>query len=439
MQITQMPALFTLDRVDVVIDSFRVLKGISAEISAGELMGIIGPNGSGKSTLLRTLAGILSPASGSVQLDGREVSAIPRAELARRLAVVPQDCPVAFDYSVLEIVLMGRTPHLGRLGLESKADLDVALWALQETNLLYLADRRINTLSGGERQRVMIARALAQQTEILFLDEPTAHLDINYQVETLCLIKRLNVEQAKTVVIILHDVNLAAEFCDRLIMMCDGRLYACGEPEEVVTAENVQKVYGTGVTVRRHPTSGRPYVLSLSSRAIVSKLKSGGPGKRVKVHVICGGGSGGPVFARLLEIGSEVTAGVINIGDADQESAETLGIEYVEESPYSPISDSAEQANLEFIRQADLVVVTDVPFGVGNLPNLRCALSALEMKKPVAIIGSPDKFAERDFADGKATSALQMLVEEGAALLESPDEVCAWVITSAHRQNDICT
>ncbi|MGB9588873.1 MAG: ABC transporter ATP-binding protein, partial [Armatimonadota bacterium] len=133
-----MPALFTLDQVDVVLDSFHVLKGISAEIRAGELIGIIGPNGSGKSTLLRTLAGILSPASGTVKLDGREVSTIPRAELARRLAVVPQDCTVAFDYSVLEIVLMGRTPHLGRLGFESKADLDVALWALQETNLLSL-------------------------------------------------------------------------------------------------------------------------------------------------------------------------------------------------------------------------------------------------------------------------------------------------------------
>lgn len=437
MQVIQMPALFILDQVDVVLDSFHVLKGISAEIHAGELMGIIGPNGSGKSTLLRTLAGILSPASGTVKLDGREVSTIPRAELARKLAVVPQDCTVAFDYSVLEIVLMGRTPHLGRLGFESKADLDVALWALQETNLLSLADRRVSALSGGERQRVMIARALAQQAGILFLDEPTAHLDINYQVETLCLIKRLNVEQGKTVVVVLHDVNLAAEFCDRLMMLSDGRIYACGEPNEVLTAENMQKVYGTGVTVRKHPTSGRPYVLSLSSRAMASKLKNSGSGYRAKVHVICGGGSGGPVFARLLELGFEVTAGVINIGDADQESAETLGIEYVEESPYSPISDSAEQANLDFIRQADLVVVTDVPFGVGNLPNLHCALSALEMKKPVAIIGSPDKFSDRDFTNGKATSALQKLIEEGAALLESLDEVCTWVITSAHQQNDI--
>lgn len=439
MQVIQMPALFTLDQVDVVLDSFHVLKGISAEIHPGELMGIIGPNGSGKSTLLRTLAGVLCPASGTVKLDGREVSTIPRAELARRLAVVPQDCAVAFDYSVLEIVLMGRTPHLGRLGFESKADLDVALWALQETNLLPLADRRINALSGGERQRVMIARALAQQAGILFLDEPTAHLDINYQVETLCLIKRLNVEQGKTVVVVLHDVNLAAEFCDRLMMMCDGRMYACGEPEEVLTAENMQEVYGAGVTVRKHPTSGRPYVLSLSSRAMASKLKNSGSGPRAKVHVICGGGSGGPVFARLLELGFEVTAGVINIGDADQESAETLGIEYVEESPYSPISDSAEQANLEFIRQADLVVVTDVPFGVGNLQNLYCALSALEMKKPVAIIGSRDKLSDRDFTNGKATSALQKLVEEGAALLESLDEVCTWVITSTHQQNDIHT
>jgi iron complex transport system ATP-binding protein len=432
-----MSALFALNKVNIVINSAHILKEISAEIQAGEMVGIVGPNGSGKSTLLRTMAGVLVPTSGSVQFDGKEVSTIPRRELACRLAVVPQDCYVAFEYSVLEVVLMGRTPHIRRFGFENKRDVEVALQALKETNLLKLADRKVNTLSGGERQRVMIARALAQEADILFLDEPTAHMDINYQVETLCLLRRLNIEKRKTVIVVLHELNLASEFCDRLIMLYDGKIYADGAPEEVVTAENVESVYGVGVAVRRHPTSGRPYVLSLGSKAMASRFKSADSCRKGRVHVICGGGSGGPVFSRLLEAGCEVTAGVINIGDADQESAETLGIEYVEEAPYSPISEVAEQANLEFVERADAVVLTDVPFGVGNLPNLRCALCAIDMGKPVAIIGTPDRFSERDFANGKALDGLWKLVDRGAALLGSVDELYAWVTVNVQSQGNI--
>jgi len=421
-----MPVLFTLDRLDVSFNSTHVLKGITGEIHAGEFLGIIGPNGSGKTTLLRAMAGVLSPTSGSVMLDGREVARIPSGELARRLAVVPQDSPVAFDYTVLEVVLMGRSPHLGRFELEKKRDVGVALDALDRTNLLHLADRRISALSGGERQRAMIARALSQEADILFLDEPTAHLDINYQVEILHLVRRENLERGKTVVVVLHDLNLAAEFCDRLLMLCDGRVFASGRPEDVITVENVQRAYGTAVWVRRHPTSGRPYVLSLGSRAVAARFA--GPALKFRVHVICGGGSGGPVFARLLETGCEVTAGVINIGDTDQEAAESLGIEYVEDAPFSPISDAAERANLEFIGLADAVIVADAPFGAGNLANLHNAVRAAELGKPVAVIGGPETFAARDFADGKAAGILNSLIERGVSVLESADAVPGWIV-----------
>jgi len=420
---------FSLEGIGVSLNSTRILSDITFEVRTGEFLGIIGPNGSGKSTLLRAMAGVLAPCAGSVTLDGREVRGIPGREIARRLAVVPQENPVTFDYSVLEIVLMGRSPHLGRFDMESSSDFEIAMNALKRTSLLHLAERRIGDLSGGERQRAMIARALAQEAEILFLDEPTAHLDINYQVEILHLARRENAERGTTVVTVLHDLNLASEFCDHLIMLHDGRVYATGSPDEVITAESVQSVYGTAVWVRKHPTSGRPYVLSPGSRAIASRLAEGdsASARRLKVHVICGGGSGGSVFARLLEAGCEVTAGVINIGDTDQEAAESLGIEYVEDAPFSPISEAAEVANMEFIRSADAVIVADVPFGAGNVVNLRCADQALRMGKPVGILGSPDGYAARDFAGGEVAGMLRSLVERGASALESIEGLPDWV------------
>lgn len=422
---TSTPALLTVDDLEVSFDGTRVLKGVSFAVRTGEFLGIIGPNGSGKSTLLRAMAGVLTPSSGSVRLDNQDTHRIPGRALARKLAVVPQDTTIAFDYSVLEVVLMGRSPHLGRFEMESSRDLDVCLSALRRTNLLHLADRKVGTLSGGERQRAVLARALAQETDILFLDEPTAHLDISYQVEILHLVKRENTENGKTVVIVLHDLNLAAEFCDRLIMLSDGSVYASGTPDEVITSENVRAVYGAAVWVRRHPTSGRPYVLSLGSRAIAARLSESLTG--IRVHVICGGGSGAPVFLKLLESGCEVTAGVINIGDTDQEAAESLGIEYVEDAPFSPVSEAAAQANLEFIQRADAVVVAEAPFGLGNLANLHNAVQALDLGKPVAIIGDEPTFGDRDFADGQASAMMRTLVERGASVLGSADQLPVWV------------
>jgi iron complex transport system ATP-binding protein len=373
------------------------------------------------------MAGALTPSSGSALLEDRKAAAIPSRELARRLAVVPQENPVAFDYTVLEVAMMGRSPHLKRFELERNRDLDAVTKALERTNLLHFADHRIGALSGGERRRAVIARALAQETEILFLDEPTAHLDINYQVEILHLLKRENVEHGKTVVVVLHDLNLAAEFCDRLVMLRDGEVFALGRPEEVITVENVQRAYGSAVLVRRHPTSGKPYVLSLGSRATARPSGAAAEACGLRVHVICGGGSGGPVFTRLIESGCEVTAGVINIGDTDQEAAESFGIEYVEDAPFSAISEAAERANLAFVDQSEAVIVADMPLGVGNLANLRHAAHALDLKKPVAIIGGPETFSERDFADGEASRILMELIERGAVALETANQVPAWV------------
>lgn len=422
-----MPRLFELHDVRVAYDSADVLRDIGFHINAGEFVGIVGPNGSGKSTLLKAMVGQLKPASGTVSLDGRNVATIRGRDLAGMVAVVPQDGTVAFEFTVLEVVLMGRAPHLGRFALEKRSDLDFAADALKRTNLLQYADRRIGELSGGERQRSVIARALAQQTGVILLDEPTAHLDLAYQVEILDLLRRENETHGKTVVVVLHDLNLAAEFCGRLLMICGGRIYADGTPEEVITAENVRRVYGTSVWVRKHPTSGRPYILSTGGRAFSARFTEADGGPRPRVHVVCGGGSGLPVFTHLLEAGCEVTAGVINIGDSDQEAAESLGIEYVEDAPFSPVSEVAEAANLEFISAADMVVVAEVPFGSGNVSNLRAAVRAMEQGKRVAVIGRPESYAERDFMGGAAEELLNSLTARGAAALKAPDELSGWV------------
>jgi iron complex transport system ATP-binding protein len=423
-----MSSLFEIDHLDVFFESVHALHDISFGVNAGEFLGIIGPNGSGKSTLLRSMAGAIRPSSGRVTLDGRNIVELAGRERAARLAVIPQESPISFQYTVLQIVLMGRSPHLGRFRMESERDIEVANLALERTGLLDLADRHIGELSGGERQRVMIARALAQETEILFLDEPTAHLDINYQVEVLQLARRENREHKKTIVAVLHDLNLAAEFCDRLILLRGGSLFASGTPEEVVTAQNVLAAYGASVWVRKHPTSGRPYMLSIGSRGIAAKLVEHGRGSRAfVVHVICGGGSGAPVFTQLLQAGCAVTAGVINIGDTDQEAAETLGIEYVEDAPFSPISEAARLANLDFVEDADAVIVAETPFGSGNISNLHSAVHALDLGKPVAVVGKRESYKERDFLGGEAKPILDALIERGAAVIETPDGVLGWL------------
>ena len=199
-----------------------MLNGISLAIDRGEIAGIIGPNGSGKTTLLKLLSKVLKQESGSIRLMGRDLASMKHKEIARIVGVVPQGTSIAFSFTVREVVLMGRSPHLGILQMEQEADLKIADNAMGLTDTLELADRNIDELSGGECQRVIIARALAQEPKIMLLDEPTSYLDINHQLEIFDLIKRLNKERDLTVVIVSHDLNMAAEYCDRLILLKDG-------------------------------------------------------------------------------------------------------------------------------------------------------------------------------------------------------------------------
>lgn len=241
-----------------------VLHELSLAVSPGELVAVVGPNGCGKSTLVRAIGGGLRPTAGRVLLNGRSVASMRPREVARQMAVVAQDTGVGFDFTVEEIVTLGRLPYVSRLRGETAADRAAVEQAMVATRTLELAHRSITGLSGGERQRVMVARALAQQPKLLLLDEPTAHLDIAHQVELMDLVRRLNREEGLTVVAVLHDLNLAAQYAHRLVMMKEGQVCAQGAPAEVLTEANVERVYGSRVKVIRHPEEGSPHLILLS-------------------------------------------------------------------------------------------------------------------------------------------------------------------------------
>lgn len=239
--------------VAVQIASQRIVEEVSLEVAPGEIVGLIGPNGSGKSTLLRAVYRLLKPVAGYVQLGGDDVWQLSAREAAQRTGVVVQETPSDFDFTVREVVEMGRTPHKGLLEADNQRDMVIVTDALRRVNMSVFGERSFNTLSGGEKQRVLVARALAQEPKLLVLDEPTNHLDIRYQLEILNLVRDLGI----TTLVTLHDLNLAAAYCHRLYLLSAGQIATAGAPEEVLTPEWIRTVYGVATICIPHPTTGR--------------------------------------------------------------------------------------------------------------------------------------------------------------------------------------
>ena len=234
-----------------------VLKGLDFTVEAGEVLGVFGPNSAGKTTLLRLVCGTLIPSAGEIRLFGRPLPEWPRRELARTVALVPQETAVAFPYTVLEVVLMGRYPHGGGFGLPTPADLAAAEGALARTDLTHLAGAPVTDLSGGERQRVMLARALAQAPRLLLLDEPTAHLDLAHQAEVLALIAALNREVGLTVLLVSHDLNVAPGLCHRALLLHAGEVLRLGAVKEVMDPALLRRIYGEAIRVEEGPDGPR--------------------------------------------------------------------------------------------------------------------------------------------------------------------------------------
>jgi iron complex transport system ATP-binding protein len=253
------------DRLHVALGGQTILRDVTLQLAEGAITALVGPNGSGKSTLLRTLARVLKPRAGAVLLDGRDIRSAPTAQVARRLAYLPQDAATPAGVTVRALVELGRRPHLGRLGFLGREDRVAVDWALDVCGLSALAGRRADTLSGGERQRAWLALALAQRTSLLLLDEPTTFLDLRHQLEVLACVRRLRDEHGLTVCWVLHDLNAAAAFSDAMVWLRDGRVLAAGPSEDLLTPELVRRAFGVDAAVVADPRTGRPVCLPFAA------------------------------------------------------------------------------------------------------------------------------------------------------------------------------
>jgi len=417
--------LLNLDGIECRYGSVKVLEGVSLSVKGGDFVGILGPNGSGKTTLLKSISRVLKPHRGTILLNEADIYSLKSIDVAKQLAVVPQESNIGFSFSALDVVLMGRNPHITAFQMEGSKDLAIARKAMTVTNTWQFADRPINELSGGEKQRVIIARALAQEPSVLLLDEPLTHLDIINQLEIMDLVKELCVKDNLLVLAVFHDLNLAARYCTSAIMLKKGKIFAAGSLTDVLTSENVKGVFNVNAIVQKHVVSNSVFVIPLSPQKPPQARKCA-------VHLICGAGTGTALMKVLLDEGYIVTAGVLNVLDTDFETAQFLKVPVTTEAPFSPITEKTHQSNLEMISKASTVVLTSVPFGGGNLQNLEAALAAVDMGIPTFVIEEVP-IERRDFTGGKAKALLAKLKSKGAEFVKDQNELLSLLNVSVEK------
>lgn len=384
-----------------------ILNDVSFSIPEGEMVGLIGPNGSGKTTLLRALAGLLRPAAGRVLVAGTDVTAMSATERSRMLATVPQELALPVAFTVEELVMIGRTAFLGRFAAPSSVDIEHVERALLYTDMIELRHRSVFELSGGEKQRAAMATSLAQASSIILLDEVTSHLDLKHRLEIMQIVERLNREQNVTVVLSSHDLNIAAEFCARLLLLDHGSLVADGTPAEVLTPRLLRRVYSCDVRVEQNPSTGALTIFP------ARRLTPDSGASRAPIHVVGGGGSARALLRHLCFRGHAVTVGVLNEGDSDTHAASALGIRSSLERPFSPISQESLDRALALSAEAETVVVSDVHFGPGNVVNLQIAERALD--RGCRVILATSSLAERDHTPSREAEArINLMLERGA-------------------------
>jgi len=411
-------SVLVVSGISTRIDGRVIVDSISLSVSRGEVVGVVGANGSGKTTLVRTLAGLLRAHSGEVVVDGVVFDSSgggeSRRNCARKVAYMPQSAE-SHPFTAFESVLMGRYPYLGRFELEGSGDRDLAWSAMERTWTTEFVNRKLDTLSGGERQRVLMARVLVQQADVLLMDEPTASLDLRHQILTMNLVREETRERNAGAVVILHDLSLAARFCDRLVVLHEGKKLADGTPWEVLTPGNLRTAFGVEGLVEPDPVTGKPHVLILGTDGSSSENLVG-MGRTV--HLICGAGSGRELMHQLRISGYEVTVGVLGIGDSDREASERLGLNYVAAPPFSSITDEQHDSHLALVKAADHVVLLPMAVGMNNVRNLVAALSASE----VIVIEPPKGLGNRevaDYTDGIAAKLRRGLIEKFGEIPES--------------------
>jgi iron complex transport system ATP-binding protein len=413
-------------------------------VHKGEMVGLLGPNGSGKTTLLRLVSGVLLPQQGTIVLDGRPLQDWGRRGVARNIAVVPQELHVPFAFTVEQMVSLGRTPYINWLGSRSSKDDNIVQDAMRAADVIPLAKRIFNELSGGERQRVMVAMALAQQPKLLLLDEPTAHLDIKYQIDMLELVQQLNRERGVTVIAALHDLNLAARYFPRLVLFQRGIVADAG-PAEVLEPQLLKRVYGINVQVGILRGAEHLSVLPPGVRELEDNSEQE---RQAKVFVMAGGGSGERLMRALADAHIPFIAGALNIGDSDHTLALRLANEVITEQPYSPISpETIEQIDTS-LSNVKLLIVCPMPVGPGNLALLQEAYTASQHGIEVLLLapaltttgtnGEEQSISEntctsdelllktgianRDYTHGEGTKLVHALLQAGAPVVQSLTE-----------------
>lgn len=409
--------LLTVHDLTLQYESHSVLDQLEFAIAPGQRTALLGANGAGKTTLMRCISKALRPTGGAILLDEVDLQTLSPRELARTMAVVPQETRADFDFSVEETVLMGRLPYLKRFTPEGDDERSMALRAMELTGVSHLAARSIATLSGGEKQRVIIARALCQEPQILLLDEPTANLDLGYQHNLLEMITVLNREQGITIIAAIHDLNLASRFFDHMLLLAGGKVLAAGTAEEVITPALIKTAYGVDNFVYRHPLTGCLQV-SVRDETVVPR------NEHPPVHVIGGGEEALPVLEYLRQQGFPLSIGPVTQEDSTHRFASFYDLPAIEVPPFSPVPEQAHREHLKLIAKAALAVVPPIPFGVGNLRNLEAVEQALERGCPVALIAHTPE-AIWDFTGGKATRLLERLITKGARLLHHRSELAA--------------
>ena len=409
-----MESILRFEHVTIQYDntSKPVLKDFSCDIKKGEFVSLIGPNGSGKSTLINAIMQSINIESGEIYLGNKNNKDYTAKERARYAAVVPQTFQTNFAFKVKDIVMMGRNPYLKRMQTETMQDIEIVDESLKLTNTFHLRERKINSLSGGERQRVIIAGALAQKPQLLILDEPTNHLDIHHNLEIMELIKNLNREDGITVFAVLHDINMAARFSDRILLLNDGELIKSGSVSDVINEDTLKPIYQIDMVVRNNKLTESLEIVPLRKMKQIDNKHA-----QRKIHVICGGGSGESILEELRNRGYTLSCGVINTGDSDYEVCESLGIVCAAEKPYSEISDKAYQENRNLIQLSDTVILTDVAIGNGNLKNIEILKELFD--KQIIILENP----HRDYTHGKADEMLKTLFDRQNVLCLNKHEL----------------
>ena len=342
-----------------------VVSGIDLRVERGSLVGLVGPNGAGKTTVLRAIKGTLSPDAGEVRLGGAPAESLSAREAGRRVASVPQETNLAFDFRVRQIVEMGRTPHLGRFDGHGPDDERAVREAMDAAGVARFADRAITEVSGGERQRVLLARALAQETPSLLLDEPTASLDVNHAVRTLELVRDL-VDDGRAALAAIHDLDVAARYCDEIVVLADGGVRAAGRPEEVLTARTLRDAFDAEAFVGGNPATGTPTVTAFGAFGASDGSdgsdedgegeSAASPDSR-RVHVVGSGRPAARAVARLTAAGHAVSVGVVPEGDTAAGVAADADARAVTAPPFAAVPAERRAEAVSLARKADVTVV----------------------------------------------------------------------------------